>query len=532
MPIYYQDFVNGNDANTGLSWVQAKKTLPIISGGGGGANCTRWNIHGSNPISIVGGDTVYISGGSTSVTIPISGGWEPPSGSSVGSRITYRVGQDSGHNGIVYFQWDGTGGSAQFYNGPQYVIISGILGSDTSTRQFRLIDWPRNRTTTMEPTKQSTAFANVGTGTIIEGVDTSDGVGMFYGNNNSGDIKGCTIRYCTIYCDDTNYGNSTMTLVGNSTSTAYKDNEVYGNTITGIWSGIGNGLGYDLVKVGNNGWSIHHNLMQWVADANYGVNSEGQQQHADGWQNGGGDWMEFYDNRMLNYPNYGLYFEAITLDGITLPQIHHVRVYNNQFCKSSAALTQSNGLGMAIVMGPNGVNYAGHTFYGDDILIANNTVVDGGGQLAQITLNQNAGVTGVWTNCKIQNNVCVNCNGTIDQQGTGTGVWDGTNAVDHNVEVSAGAAATAFTSYTTLGGLSNNMVPTAAATTVVSQAVNLSSLFTDDLSGATRPGTWDIGAYQFGAGGSPLSGRSLISGYTRLFLFKISKGLNSFIFLI
>jgi hypothetical protein len=68
----------------------------------------------ANVTGIAAGDTVYISGGTVSKTYqPWGGGfyeWVPAStggNGTAGSPITYRVGQEAGHNGIIII--DGTG---------------------------------------------------------------------------------------------------------------------------------------------------------------------------------------------------------------------------------------------------------------------------------------------------------------------------------------------------------------------------------------------------------------------------------------
>ena len=57
--------------------------------------------------SIRAGDTLYISGGSVSQTYTEA--WSVGAAGSNGNAITIAVGQDSGHNGTVIFDFNGDG---------------------------------------------------------------------------------------------------------------------------------------------------------------------------------------------------------------------------------------------------------------------------------------------------------------------------------------------------------------------------------------------------------------------------------------
>ena len=81
MALWYVDNT-ASGANNGTSWTDAWQTIASI-----------------NYASVNAGDTIYISGGSTSKTynesfaLPLSG--------TAGNLITISTGQDAGHNGIV-----------------------------------------------------------------------------------------------------------------------------------------------------------------------------------------------------------------------------------------------------------------------------------------------------------------------------------------------------------------------------------------------------------------------------------------------
>jgi hypothetical protein len=81
-------YVDGSvsSSGTGQSWATAWKSVSNISG-------------------LTAGDIVYFSGGSSGQTYSVSN-WTPSAGTS-SNPITYAVGQDAGHNGMVTFTGSG-----------------------------------------------------------------------------------------------------------------------------------------------------------------------------------------------------------------------------------------------------------------------------------------------------------------------------------------------------------------------------------------------------------------------------------------
>jgi hypothetical protein len=96
--------------NAGTSWANAWDSFASIV----------WN-------SIGAGDTVYISGGSTTKTY--SERLIPGKGGSVGSPITIKIGQDSGHNGVAIISPAANDGVSLDYD---YLTLSGRVGSGSS----------------------------------------------------------------------------------------------------------------------------------------------------------------------------------------------------------------------------------------------------------------------------------------------------------------------------------------------------------------------------------------------------------------
>lgn len=94
---------------------------------GGATNGTSWANAWTNPVSvawtsIAAGDTIYVSGGTTTKSY-YQHLYPPPgkSGSAAGGYITMSIGQDAGHNGVAIFEGVGIGPSST----SQYIWING-----------------------------------------------------------------------------------------------------------------------------------------------------------------------------------------------------------------------------------------------------------------------------------------------------------------------------------------------------------------------------------------------------------------------
>jgi hypothetical protein len=96
--------------NDGTSWTNAWDSFASIS----------W-------ASVGAGDTVYISGGSTTKTY--SERLIPGKGGSAGSPITIKIGQDSGHNGVAIISPASNDGVSLDYD---YLTLSGRVGTGSS----------------------------------------------------------------------------------------------------------------------------------------------------------------------------------------------------------------------------------------------------------------------------------------------------------------------------------------------------------------------------------------------------------------
>jgi hypothetical protein len=95
----------------GTSWANAWTSLNSITGMGAG-------------------DTVYISGGTTSKVYPM-GSWTPPSGNA-NAQFTLSISGDAGHNGTVVFR--NSAGASNLFNFSNYVTINGRLAGQNKFR--------------------------------------------------------------------------------------------------------------------------------------------------------------------------------------------------------------------------------------------------------------------------------------------------------------------------------------------------------------------------------------------------------------
>ena len=107
------------------------------TGNGSGTSWTNASttISGLPWTSINGGDTIYISGGTTTKTYTST--LSPKKSGSLARRIIITAGKDTGHNGIPFFNISGDN-SALYINGYNYIEISYIKFRNQSTNNTRV----------------------------------------------------------------------------------------------------------------------------------------------------------------------------------------------------------------------------------------------------------------------------------------------------------------------------------------------------------------------------------------------------------
>lgn len=441
------------DNTTGLSWATAKTSLPTS-----GVN---------------GDDICYIDGGSTSVTWNLSAYWNPPSGTS-GHPITYKIGQDAGHNGIAIFNYTGVApASNPWFTGTNYAVVSGDAGD--GVKHFRLANY-------------TLGVSNI-SNTTIEYVDAdATGFTQFADVRSSGSpTAGCVIQYCTIRITDTNASNAIFSDTTGATGSYIAGLVVANNTFSLLYRSTLDGFGVDGIDFTGDGLTVRNNTFTGFS----GTYAGGQ--HQDGMQSTGGTSytkIKIYGNTFTNMTNYAVYGEALTA-GFT-----DVYVYANIARLTSSSLTSLTVLG-GFIFGIQGTT--DRTFL--RVIIGNNTIADYGTTSPCISLNDVAVGVATFTDCVIANNAIVN-SGPIDITGNSS-----TTPVT-NVTVSAATAPSKFTSYTT-NSASNNFSLAAGSATLIGAGTDESARYTADFAGATFTAPWDVGAYKFSGG---LAGRPNTSG--------------------
>lgn len=410
-------------SNSGTSWADAWTSLGAIKG-------------------LSPGDTVYISGGTSGKTYPISN-WSPPRGSS-SSPITYAVGQDTGHNGMVTF----TGSGNFLQNNLSDIVINGEVGGQRRMTAAAGYTWfiyedggNTNRFKVLymnfySPIWLRGSYVEIGYSKGVAPLSMMDDSFIAHIGDYSGAASGWGIN-------------------------KFHHNDIQVNRIKT------SGFGQDGLKWCAN-IDVYNNTLRSVYNASYSGN-----QHNDGWQ-GNGAYVRFNSNYFENFLSYPIYLESY---GNT----SHWRIYNNVIYSG----TESGidwGAQQAIAIGFNPSSPGTFT----DFIIANNTII-GNGKTRGIHFNYpDAGSVG--SDVYIVNNIIYNSQSTVLYS-------DSLTAVANNIGGTAG-----------LIFVNNDIYPngnfhlTASATAAIGKGISpayLTAAFTTDADGNTRTGTWDIGAYQF-----------------------------------
>ncbi len=272
-------------SNTGTSWTNAWTAFPSISWG-----------------SIKPGDTLYISGGTTSQTYSalLQVG---ESGTSAG-RITISVGQDPGHNGTVIIDGGGIGTGRDGINFRNYNYLT-ITGNYGGARHLLI----QNVANGISNYGNNGGTTNGGHDVLIEYAEIS-GAYMGIVNQHATPTGNAEIAYNYIHNIQDEQG-ILCTSSGNATS--YGEVLIHDNTIQVNWSG-GNGYGPDGIQ-GSNGTSVYNNTIYGAA----GTVTENQ--HQDGIQMEGQYWL-IYNNYIHDTSNSCMYVDffggAQTLQNIEI----------------------------------------------------------------------------------------------------------------------------------------------------------------------------------------------------------------------
>ncbi len=450
-------------SNNGSSWTNAWSISSIVWGAGG----------------VQAGDTVYLDGGSTSMTYTTQ--LAPSISGSVGNPITISTGVNSpspsGHSGQVIF--NGGNGTTTMLNlgSRSYITVDGSSGT---SRNMRI-----------------TGITKTQTGVDIVSGYGSDHLIFKYLEIDNG-ANAIQLTYATnfevanVYIHD--IVEDHLIVCAGSTGNLGA-NKIHDSTLV-VMAPAGSGIGPDAIR-GTDSVDIYNNTFQAVAGTTIGG------QHSDFVQ------MNWTKNRIYNNAFLGALNSVFTTDG-TDNNTTDFWLYNNVFINSGWD-TIAIGLDSNI-----------QTL--QRIYIFNNDFIDsGGGGYAPLTININ-NASATITDMQIVNNIFYNSGNRSGQplisiEGSATPTQCNAITFSYNL-INAGSGGTTATRCSSLspwtqsagaltgapsfsnysaGSLSSDLHLSSSDTAAKDHGTSLSAYFTSDKSGVARPqgSAWDIGAYEF-----------------------------------
>jgi hypothetical protein len=429
----------------------------------GAANGTSWSDAWTNlsqASGLTGGDVCYISGGTTGNTniYPVSN-TTFKAGNADGNRVTYRIGQDTGHKeGFVRFT------SPNGFVDQAYIVLDGDSGD--GLRHFQMesnhLGNPFNNNTGY------IRFSYINFGDTTKGFTSNGGTKI--------QINNCYMRKVNGGDDFIGF----LNLVGES----YGISQIFSNEFHIVRDASG-GLGDDGFQSSLNGADIFHNTFTGFTGTYTGS------QHQDGLQPLTGQFTRIFNNYFENLANYAIFYDSY-FGGFS-----NIFIYQNIAVITSSAI-QASDPPSAFVVVPDGVVFAqlGYWPLFTNIFVANNLTVDYGVHRAVFVNNQNGSQFSVFTNCIAVNNASVNSGGNDIAS---------TIFTNGNVNLTKAQGTNNFVLYRelTAGG---DFHLAEGASLLLDLGTNLTTYFTNDFDGVARPAStaWDIGAYESGAEEPPL----------------------------
>ena len=443
-----------------LANVCLAKVCYVDSAATGARDGTSWAnawTHPSHMVGVGSGDTVYVSGGTSSKKYMFNDYWNPPDGSS-GNPLVIANGRDAGHTGLVVFE------SAV----PLQTTLYGL--------RWVKFDFWHNNTQRLEFKGPSTTGCNV--------LDDDNSVGFTL----LGAVLNWRIRmYSADYLElgDRTFNSEGRKLsggpgwvigIGTNVSGAYSKNKIHHCTFKLFYLRTPDQYGDNGDDGIQNVGSIdiyNNNFISLVTTGSAGAN------HQDAIQTGYG-FVRIFNNYFENISNYAIFIEYYGGG-------HSLRVFNNIINYTDPQLTANPTCGIAI-----GERYPKEC---SDILVSNNLVRGG-----------NRGIAiggGYWgepdhyVDTHAVNNVFYQGGGITVQPGPGGSITNTNNVTAKSgdfVNVSPQGATP---------GPGNDFHYTSSATDLINKGTSFPAAYPQaafDKDGVPRPqsGAWDVGPHEYG----------------------------------
>jgi len=470
---WYVDDAASGALHNGTSWSSAWTSFAAVN----------WS-------SIHPGDTLYISGGSSSQTYTES--WTVGASGTASAPITIAIdASNPSHNGTVIFDYNADGDTSTrvaITLNQNYVTITGNVNGSNHIEIVNL----RN---TSDRRSAIGISGSSNTGVIIDHVgfvNDNDPVRMDYAN-------GVTVRNCSI---TQLRGDAAIAM--NASSGTWDNNLIYDNYIEPmVLSGTG---GPDGIQ-GSSGISIYGNTIKEVTTSTYTST-----QHPDMMQMTG-DYLKVYGNDFINVGD-----SVFDFDCYANGNPHDISIYNNTFrivtqidpypeyfrmyCSSGSlnSITNVRIMNNTFIDNDSQVNVRFNSFNGNPTatgnLIENNIWYNAGGSSATPSwlIDPSSGFTS--SSFSINANVYYMPSGSAYVSYVGTvqkaSTWIASN------EPNSSVAQPRFVSYSA-GNITNDLHLQAGDAVAIDHGLSLAAYFTTDKDGVTRPqgSAWDIGAYEF-----------------------------------
>jgi hypothetical protein len=476
-------------ANSGISWEDAWQSLSAVVWGEGG---------------VAGGDTLFISGGSSAKTYNET--LNPTVSGSSQALISIKPGQNYPHNGVVTLTNNAKVGYGINLEG-SYIVVDGRTGA--SGRHIRVTGCGASGVTAGSAQHHNLITyceidANGGSNTGKR----NDNSGVYLENGSNLTDRILEVSFCRIhdnYLDGLNFQNNF--IPGAYGRYIVHDNEIYN-------------LHDDGIHIDGTGLDVYNNYVYDLALPIRG--------HSDGVQADGG-YCRIWNNifRDLSHPAAGrnrvnsyIVIAAQTLGARYAGPQSNWLVYNNLCVDTMATSPAVLARGIYFTMGPRSPATSA-----DNVLIANNTIIG----MPYIGLGiYNTTHVSSFTNLKIYNNIIYNCrrispgkeavvigpNIATGSYGSGRDLEFDYNII-HQGKTGSSHCMLSRTNYTygefvgstgTQSHITGHVDPLldpgyklTPSSPGINAALPLSLYFTTDNTGTPRPqgSGWDIGAFEY-----------------------------------